>query len=75
MDEVIGWAIWALAVTAIMASPIALMLVVPTAVGIAFEVADLRSERMLVLLLWAPIGLMFVRRLACQLPPRHPVAA
>ncbi len=75
MEPAIFWAKWILSVATIMASPIVAILVVPPVVGIAFEVADLSSERMLVLLLWAPAGLALLRRLASQVPARLPVAA
>ena len=75
MEHVISWTRWVLAVATIMASPIALMLVVPIVLGIAFGVADLSSERVMVLLLWGPTGLVLLRRVARQMPPRQAVAA
>ena len=74
MEHAICWARWVLAVATVMASPIVLMLVVPLVMGIAFEAADLRSERMLVLVLCAPAGVVLLRRLAGQRPPRRSAA-
>ena len=75
MQHGISRLMWIAAVAALLASPIVVMLLVPVAIGAGLHVADLHSERSLVLLLWGPVGLVLLRRLARQMPPRPPMAA
>ena len=75
MQHVLCWAKWITAVASIMASPIVLMLAVPLLIGIGVDVAGLRAERLLVLLLWGPTGLVLLRRVARRMPSGLPAAA
>ncbi|MGE5269536.1 MAG: hypothetical protein ACM3JG_07670 [Thiohalocapsa sp.] len=71
MTDLFSWIKWVLAVTLIMASPIVLVLVVPAIIGLAFDVADLASEKTLVLGLSGALGLSLLGPVARRVPLRR----
>jgi hypothetical protein len=68
MERMVPWLKWSLAVTGIMACPIALSLAVPAIVGMMFDSADLPGERLFVLSLSGAIGLHLLCRVAREAP-------
>ena len=70
MAHIVCWSKWALAVAAIMASPIVLVLAVPVVIGLAVDIVDLQDLRLLVLALSGAAGLHLLRHVMRRMPRR-----
>ena len=73
MTEAFSWVRWSAAVAGVMASPIALSLLVPAIIGLIVDVADLPNQRLFVLALSGALVLHLLCRLARQAPLPSPV--
>lgn len=69
------WASWGLGVTAILLSPIVLILAMPVAVGIGLDIFDRYGEAPIALALCVPVTFVLLRLVSPRALMRHLAAA
>lgn len=75
MKQFPTWACWGLAVTAILLSPIVLILAIPVAVGIGLDIFDRYGEAPIALALCVPVAFVLLRQVSPGALMRHLAAA
>ena len=74
MKQVCSWGYWSLAVSAIILSPIVVILALPLAIGIGLDVFDAAGELPIVAALCAPVAIALLRHTSAGATLRRAVA-
>jgi len=74
MKQICSWGYWSLVVSAIILSPIVVILTLPLAIGIGLDVFDASGELPIVLALCIPIAIGLLRHVSAGAALRRAVA-